>query len=147
MNSDAETVTREQLQALVQAFYGDIGADETLAPIFVNVLGPDWSPHLERIVEFWGTALLGSRSYRGNMFDKHMRIQGVGREHFVRWLALWQQHTAARFGPADATELQRVARRIAQQLFRGFFGDLQGFPADEDSAGAGLSAITGPPTL
>jgi hemoglobin len=130
MNSDAETVTREQLQALVQAFYGDIGADETLAPIFVSVLGPDWSLHLERIVEFWCTALLGSRSY-----------------HFVRWLALWQQHTAARFGPADATELQRVARRIAQQLFRGFFGDLQGFPADEDSAGAGLSAITGPPAL
>jgi hemoglobin len=136
MNSNAETVTREQLQALVQAFYRDLGADETLAPIFVNVLGPDWRLHLERIVEFWCTALLGSRSYRGNMFDKHMRIKGVRPEHFARWLALWQQHTASRFGPAEAAELQRMARRIALQLFRGFFGDLHGFPANEASAAA-----------
>ena len=147
MHTNTQPITKAQLEALVLAFYRDIGADEMLAPVFVSVLGPDWSLHLERIVDFWCTALLGSRSYRGNMLDKHMRIKGVQPEHFARWLALWQQHTASRFGPAEAAELQRMARRIALQLFRGFFGDLQDFPADEDSAGVGLSAINEPPTL
>jgi len=123
MDTHVGPVTKEGLEALVRAFYRDIGSDAALGPIFHNALGTDWSTHLERIVEFWSTMMLGSRSYRGNVLDKHMSLTGVEPRHLARWLSLWQQHTTARFAAADAVELQRVARRIGRNLFRGFFDE------------------------
>jgi hemoglobin len=137
MNAERDTVTtpitKEGLRALIHAFYRDIGADASLGPIFTAVIGADWSVHLERMVEFWSTVMLGSRSFRGNVFGKHMAIEGVAPAHFTRWLSLWQHHTTARFGPADAAELQRIANGIARNLFHGFFAGQHEFPVDESS--------------
>jgi hemoglobin len=76
--------------------------------------------------------MLGSRSFRGNVFGKHMAIEGIAPTHFTRWLTLWHQHTTARFESADAAELQRVAQGIARNLFHGFFDGQHEFPFDED---------------
>ena len=123
MDTNVGPVTKEGLEALVRAFYRDVGSDTALGPIFRNALGTDWSAHLDRIVEFWSTVMLGSRSYRGNVFDKHMALAGVEPRHLARWLSLWQRHSTARFAASDAAELQRVARRIGHKLFRGFFDE------------------------
>ena len=128
-----EPVTRERLSALVHAFYRDIGADESLGPIFTTVIGPDWSVHLDRMVEFWSTVMLGSRSFRGNVFGKHRAIEGVAPSHFVRWLSLWRRHTDALFAPPDAAELQRIAQGIARNLFYGFFDGQHAFPFDDQA--------------
>jgi hemoglobin len=136
MNTSRSTptapITKEGLRALIHAFYSDIGADPSLGPIFSRVIGTDWSAHLERMVEFWSTVMLGSRSFRGNVFGKHMAIEGIAPAHFTRWLSLWQQHTTARFEPAGAAELQRIAQGIARNLFHGFFDGRHEFPLDED---------------
>ena len=132
-NCGTAPVTKERLSALVHAFYRDIGADDALGPIFTTVIGPDWSVHLERMVEFWSTVMLGSRSFRGNVFGKHMAIEGVAPTHFVRWLSLWRRHTDALFAPPDAAELQRIAQGIARNLFHGFFDGRHAFPLDDQA--------------
>jgi hemoglobin len=81
------------------------------------------------MVEFWSTVMLGSRSFTGNVFARHMEVPGVTTLHFERWLHLWARHTQALFDRATACRLQDVAGGIARNLYRGYFGSAEGFDA------------------
>ena len=110
---------------LVHEFYDDIRKDAELSPVFNAAIGDNWAPHLDRMVDFWSTVMLGSRSFQGNVFGKHMLINGVQPEHFVRWLQLFEATTARLFAPDDAAEFQVVARRMGASLQYGFFGEVK----------------------
>ena len=114
---------RAGIEALVHDFYGDVRRDELLAPIFEAVIGEDWSVHLDRLVEFWSSVMLGTRSFRGNVYGKHMALDGVCPEHFLRWITLWHRHTNRLFSAEVAEEFQRTAHGIARNLSHGFFGE------------------------
>ena len=120
-------VTRERLSALVHAFYADVRADALLGPVFEQALADRWEPHLDRMVEFWSTVALGSKSFSGNVFGKHMALEGVTPAHFSAWVGLWGTHTERLFAPDDARELQFTAHGIARNLFQGYFGTLPTF--------------------
>jgi hemoglobin len=122
-------IDRESITRLVHRFYDDVRADEVLGPTFEAVLGERWATHLPRMVEFWSTVMLGTRSFSGNVFGKHMVVPGVTPLHFRRWLALWLAHTGAAFDATTAAELQQVASGIARNLYRGYFGHAAGFDA------------------
>ncbi len=112
------------IHRLVHGFYADVRADPGLGPLFDGAIGDHWEPHLARMVEFWSTVVLGTRSFRGDVFSKHMALDGVQQGHFATWLQLWQRTTEAIFIPEVAQELQTVAHGIARNLFRGYFGHL-----------------------
>lgn len=112
----------QSMAALVHAFYDDVRADAQLFPVFDAAIGADWAPHLARMVDFWSTVMLGSRSFQGNVFGKHMLLDGVAPVHFERWLALFQATVDRLFEPAAAAELRAVAGRIAGSLQYGYFG-------------------------
>ncbi|RYF25466.1 MAG: group III truncated hemoglobin [Comamonadaceae bacterium] len=117
-----------RITALVHGFYADVRADPLLGRVFENALGNgDWAAHLARMVDFWSTVVLGSKSYRGNVFDKHMRLQGVEPAHFAAWVRLWARQTERLFAPDVALELQGVAHGIGRNLFKGLFGQAPGF--------------------
>jgi len=118
----ARTMSALQLRELVDAFYADVRRDAQLGPLFERVIGPDWTAHLARIHAFWGTVALGTRSFSGDVFGKHMAIEGVEPAQFGRWLTLWQLHTERRLNAADAATLQLTAQGIARKLFHGLFG-------------------------
>jgi len=120
-------IDRPTIETLIHDFYLDIRRDGLLGPVFAGVIGDDWGVHLGRMVEFWSTVMLGTRSFRGNVFGKHMAIPGVRAEHFLRWLTLWHHHTDRLFDAATAGELQRTAHGIARNLFHGFFGEFPSF--------------------
>lgn len=120
-------LNREQIASLVYSFYDEIRVDAELAPVFNPVIGENWAPHLQRMVDFWSTVALGERSFRGNVFGKHMALEGVRPEHFLRWLTLWHKHTNAVLDSEHAVELQGVAHGIGRNLFYGFFGDFARF--------------------
>ena len=80
--------TRESLTELVHGFYADVRADPLLGPVFEEALRERWEPHLARMVEFWSTVALGSKSFKGNVFAKHMALQGVTPAHFAAWVKL-----------------------------------------------------------
>lgn len=117
----------DSITQLVTRFYYDVRADALLGPTFENVLGTRWTSHLPRMVEFWSTVMLGSRSFSGNVFAKHMAVPGVTAGHFERWLHLWTLHTQALFDASQARRLQKVASDIARNLYRGYFGNVAGF--------------------
>lgn len=117
-----------RITALVQGFYADVRADPLLGPVFAQSLGTgDWSAHLARMVDFWSTVALGAKTYRGNVFSKHMQLEGVEPAHFAAWVRLWAVQTERLFAPEVALELQSVAHGIGRNLFRGIFGQVPAF--------------------
>ncbi len=122
------TSTRADLARLVQAFYADVLADDQLGPVFAPFVGENWPRHLDRMVDFWSTTLLRSKSFRGNVLRKHVdllpRLQPA---HFERWLALWARHTDQTLSRDDAARLQATAWGIGRNLHLGCFGQLPGW--------------------
>jgi hemoglobin len=111
------------IATLVHEFYQGVRADPELGPVFDAAID-DWEPHLARMVEFWSTTMLGTKSFQGNVYGKHMALPGVQPAHFQRWLALFQATADRLFEPAVAQEFRLVASRIAQSLQYGFFGQV-----------------------
>ncbi len=119
------TVTPESIRLLVDTFYGRVQQDEVLAPVFDKALHGDWAGHLPRMVEFWSTVLLGTRSFQSNVFGKHMALDGVTPEHFVRWLSMFKDTVTQLFDEDTAREILLIADRIAGSLQLGYFGERQ----------------------
>lgn len=118
-------LTTESITTLVHEFYAGVRADAELGPVFDAAIGNNWDPHLARMVDFWSTVMLGSRNFQGNVYGKHMLLNGITPQHFQRWLQLFVAATRRLFAPADADEFQIVARRIAASLQLGFFGEVK----------------------
>ncbi len=110
------------ITTLVHQFYGAVRADPVLAPVFDGAIGERWDAHLERMVDFWSTVMLGGRQFQGNVFAKHMQLSGVQPEHFARWLALFEATVTRLFAPSVAIEFMATGKRIAASLQYGYFG-------------------------
>ena len=123
--------TVASLTELVHSVYADVRADPLLGPVFEAALHERWEPHLARMVDFWSTVALGSKSFKGNVFAKHMALQGVTPAHFAAWVKLWGEHTERLFSPEVARELQTAAHGIARNLFLGYFGTRPSFIGDD----------------
>ena len=52
--------------------------------------------------------MLGTRSFKGNVFGKHMAVAGVTPEHFTRWLTYWFLRTSELCRPRAAAVLQKA---------------------------------------
>lgn len=115
-------LTTDSIATLVHTFYDDVRADPELGPVFDNAIGEHWDTHLARMVDFWSNVMLGVKGFQGNVFGKHMALQGVQARHFERWLALFEATVDRLFEGAVADEFKIVARRIAHSLQYGFFG-------------------------
>lgn len=118
-------IDREGIRALVYTFYDKVRQDPELAPIFIGALGDDWDAHLERMVRFWSTVMMGTREFDGNVFGTHMQLSGVSPEHFRRWLAMFEETARQLFTGADADDFLAPARRIAASLQYGYFGKVE----------------------
>jgi hemoglobin len=121
----SSTLDRAAIATLVNEFYDEVRRDAELFPLFNQAIGDNWGPHLERMVDFWSTVMLGSRDFQGNVFGKHMLLGGVEPDHFRRWLALFEATTGRLFAPELAAEFMTVARRIGGSLQYGFFGKVE----------------------
>jgi len=125
----------ESITQLVHGFYGDVRQDSLLGPVFEKALHGQWDAHLQRLVDFWSTVALGTRSFKGDVFGKHMALEGVTPAHFAAWVGLWQQHTSRLLAPEVAHDLQVAAHGIARNLFRGYFGSDPAFVPPREAHG------------
>ncbi|MEZ5611879.1 MAG: group III truncated hemoglobin [Rhodocyclaceae bacterium] len=125
-----DPLSRDSLHRLVHSFYADVRRDPLLTPVFDSAIGPDWHAHLARMVDFWATLMLDARSFSGNVYGTHMRLEGVEPAHFERWMTLWYEHTENGFQPADRQRLRDTAEMIGRSLFLGFFGSSVRFRKD-----------------
>jgi len=118
-------LTRDAIATLVADFYADIRRDALLQPVFDAAIGEHWDEHLGRMVDFWCSVMLASAQFKGNVYGKHMALQGIGPEHFRRWLGLFDAHARRLFAPDTAEAFLAAARRIAASLQYGYFGRVE----------------------
>ena len=76
---------------LVDTFYARVRQDALLGPVFETAIGDDWDAHLARLKDFWSAIALGTRRYNGRPMPAHLRLPGLTRAHFERWLTLFRE--------------------------------------------------------
>lgn len=111
--------TTEEIGTLVNRFYGRVRADPALGPIF-NAHIDDWPEHLDIMVKFWSSILLGSGEYSGTPMPKHVALPDLDATLFKRWLALFHETTAELPNRDMANQADELARRIARSLWFGY---------------------------
>ena len=104
---------------MVELFYARVQQDPDLGPVFESRVAGRWPEHLDKMVAFWSSALLGTGQYGGNPRAVHAGIPGIGPQHFERWLSLFECTTSELFDPVIAQRVQTRARAMAQGLLRG----------------------------
>lgn len=118
------------LERLVAAFYARVRADAELGPIFDDAV-EDWPEHLEKLVAFWSSVMLGSGRYKGQPVPAHAKHRDrITPALFERWLAIWKQATAELMAPDAAAALQSKGTRIAESLQLALFFKLEPSVAD-----------------
>jgi hemoglobin len=118
--------TEPNIRELVYAFYERVRADPLLGPVFEQKLAGRWDEHLPKMCAFWGSLVLGSKQYRGNVQQSHQPLEGVEPQHFSRWLYLFLDTVEGRYVPA-------AALRIAQSLQLSRFGWDYQIPAEQQA--------------
>jgi len=109
-------VDRAFIGGLVRDFYGRVRGDRRLGPIFAEVIGENWEPHLEKMTDFWCSVILKSRSYQGRPVPAHLKLKQVREEDFEIWLSLFRR-TANDLCPPDIADVfVERAERIAASL-------------------------------
>jgi len=120
---------REHLYLLVSTFYSRIKTNELLGPIFTAAIPEDeWNQHMEKITEFWNSAVFGSMTYRGNPAMKHVQVDksndfSVTQNHFKVWLDNWNSVVDENFSGAVAENVKMRARKMATGLYIGMWNN------------------------
>jgi hemoglobin len=105
---DIETV--EDIKKVVDAFYEQVNKDPVIGPYFREL---DWSKHLPTMYRFWSTIILHQEGYKGNPFDKHVKLPELRDEHFERWVSLFTNTVNGLFEGHIADEMKLRASSIA----------------------------------
>lgn len=109
-----KTITsQEDIILLVDTFYDKVNKDELLSPIFNEIAKVHWETHMPTMYAFWGSILLGSGTYSGRPFPKHLALP-IKQEHFDRWLLLFHSNIDEQFIGELAEEAKTRASTIAQ---------------------------------
>lgn len=113
--------TRDDIQQIVDAFYGDIHDDDVLGRFFAAL---DLEAHRPRMVAFWSSVVFQTGTYRGRPFDAHVSLPGLEPVHFQRWLERFVRVVDERFAGDAAERIKQRANQIALifQIKLGFTG-------------------------
>lgn len=115
-----DLVGREEIETLVNAFYGRVQADPLLGFIFKDVAKVDWPAHLPRMYAFWETVLFRKGGYTGNPLAAHAKLVAetpMGREQFDRWLLLFKETVDDLFQGEKADHLKNCAEDMARVIY------------------------------
>ena len=113
---DHPDVNRAFIGTFVREFYRRVRADERLGPIFAEVIGDHWEPHLEKMTDFWCAVILKNGAYSGRPVPAHQKLGQVREEDFDIWLAIFRRTATDLCKPEVASVFVERAERIAQSL-------------------------------
>lgn len=111
---------REEIETLVNAFYGKVQSDPLLGFIFNDVAKVDWLAHLPRMYAFWETVLFRKGGYTGNPLAAHAKLvteTPMGREQFDRWLLLFKETVDDLFQGEKADHIKNCAEDMASVIY------------------------------
>ena len=116
---DPQLCSEEEITELVQRFYARVRRDAALGPIF-NARVHDWPAHEAKLVDFWSSALRGTKRFRGTPMPVHAALPGLSAELFGHWLQLFDQTLATLRNEALCERARELAHRIADSLWYGY---------------------------
>ena len=116
-------ITKENLNTMVVHFYAVILKDEIVGPFFIVKLGDNldtylWKTHIELLTNFWASIALGETDYRGNPLAPHLRLEGLSRTAFERWLKLFFETLDSLYEPKIADMFKERSTIIAGNFMR-----------------------------
>ncbi len=82
-----DIVSQEDIQILVNTFYGKVLKDDLLSPFFQRL---NFEAHLPKMVHFWSFVLLDEAGYTTDVTQKHMHMP-LKKEHFDQWIFLFNE--------------------------------------------------------
>jgi len=106
------------IRLMVDDFYARVREDPELGPVFASRIDNRWPEHLDKMVDFWTTALLHERRYFGNPRGVHAAIAELRSTHFDRWLALFDATLHALFVDDVAAAVLAKSQAMARALTR-----------------------------
>jgi len=112
MSTKKNIETLEDVQLLVDSFYGKVREDEVLKDIFNDVIQERWPKHLEKMYRFWQTVLLNEHTYFGSPFVPHAKLP-LSQKHFDRWLQIFRKTLDEHFFGNVAKKAELQAERMA----------------------------------
>ncbi|MGZ9676631.1 group III truncated hemoglobin [Flavobacterium sp. GNP001] len=107
--------TLDDIKILVNSFYAKVQTDDLIGPIFNAKIGDKWPEHLEKMYGFWETILLEVHSYSGSPFPPHKQLP-IGKEHFNRWMQLFNENADAQFAGPLVDEAKYRAKGMADMF-------------------------------
>ena len=107
-----QITSQEEIQLLVNTFYGRVRQNELIGPIFEERIQDNWQVHLEKMYRFWGSILLDENSYSGHPFAPHVKLP-IQKEHFETWLKIFTSTVDELFEGEVAEEAKLRAKTIA----------------------------------
>ena len=110
-----DIITIDDIQLLVNNFYGKIRQDDLLAAIFEQVIQERWEIHLEKMYRFWQTILLNEHTYYGSPFGPHASLP-LEKIHFDRWKCLFNETVDECFSGTKADEAKWRATKMAEMF-------------------------------
>lgn len=118
-----EIQNRADVFTLVSTFYGAIRKDVLLGPIFNAHLSEEqWPAHMEKLTDFWVTALFGVASFKGNPVRAHRNVDknlnhAIDQVHFGTWLQLWFNTIDGLYEGELAQRAKDAARKMATNQY------------------------------
>ena len=103
----------DDIKLLVDSFYSKVRQDALIGPIFDREIGNNWPTHLEKMYRFWQTILFDAHTYNGRPFPPHAKLP-IDKEHFERWLALFESNLDAQFAGPVTEEARFRAHKMAE---------------------------------
>ncbi len=110
---------KADIEVLVNSFYDKVKTDDKLGFIFNDIIGTDWSRHLPAMYHFWDMVLFSKPGYAGNPTRKHVEMDKkiqLQKEHFDRWLALWNETVDSLYEGKFADEAKNRAMLMANLI-------------------------------
>lgn len=123
--SSTDLAGRADVSALLERFYGRVLTDEVLAAPFAEIRTRGLQSHLPVMSDFWETALFHAGLYHGSALRAHQSVHdrhALTAEHFVRWLALWNDTLDQMYRGPIAERAKIQAARIAWAMHRRLTG-------------------------
>jgi len=114
---------RSDVAILVTTFYHAVRQDALLGPIFNRQLSEEqWPDHLEKLTDFWVTALFGVACFKGNPMRAHRQVDKslhhtIHQFHFETWLHLWFQAIDSLYIGELAEQAKDAAKRMATNQY------------------------------
>ena len=120
---------REDLEIVLRRFYSEALVDEMIGHHFERM---NLDSHLPLITNFWDKVLFGNQVYFGEPFLTHQVLDAIyplEKEHFNRWLDLFDSAIDEEFSGTNAESAKSKARRIADNMYRSLqYRKVQGTP-------------------